>query len=50
MTTDRYEILAQRGQDWARLIESLRRMEAAVASIPFEPFFEPVAQLAGVYS
>src|SRR5207247_7658690 len=24
---------------------SLRRIEAAVASIPFEPFFEPVAQL-----
>src|ERR1700692_1631699 len=45
MTTDRYEILARRGQDWARLVASLRRIEAAVASIPFEPFFEPVAQL-----
>jgi hypothetical protein len=45
MRTDRYEGLAQRGQDWARLIENLRRIEAAVASIPFEPFFEPVAQL-----
>lgn len=45
MSADRYEILAQRGQDWARLIASLRRIEAAVALIPFEPFFEPVAQL-----
>ncbi|HYW37347.1 MAG TPA: hypothetical protein VE957_04470 [Terriglobales bacterium] len=45
MNTDRYESLAQRGQDWARLVASLRRIEAAVASIPMEPFFEPVAQL-----
>ena len=28
MNTDRYEILAQRGQDWARLVASLRRIEA----------------------
>jgi hypothetical protein len=34
MRTERYEILAQRGQDWARLIASLRRIERAVASIP----------------
>jgi hypothetical protein len=45
MRTERYEILAQRGQDWARLIASLRRIERAVASIPREPFFEPVAEL-----
>jgi hypothetical protein len=45
MKTDRYEFLAQRGQDWARLVASLRRIEAAVASMPLEPFFEPVSQL-----
>jgi hypothetical protein len=45
MRKDRYDILAQRGQDWARLVANLRQIEAAIASIPFEPFFEPVAQL-----
>ena len=45
MRADHYEILAQRGKDWARLVANLRRIEAAIASIPFEPFFEPVAQL-----
>jgi hypothetical protein len=45
MRTDSYDILAQRDQDWARLISSLRQIEGAIASVSFEPFFEPVAQL-----
>ena len=40
-----YEVLAERGQEWARLIANLRQVEAAVASIPFEPFFEPISEL-----
>lgn len=47
MRTDRYEILAQRGQDWARLIANLRHIEGAITSLPFEPFFEPVSELVG---
>jgi hypothetical protein len=45
MKTDRYTVLAERGQDWARLVANLRRIENAVASIPLEPFFEPLAEL-----
>lgn len=47
MNADRYTLLTQRGQDWSRLIANLRRIETAIASLPLEPFFEPVAELTG---
>jgi hypothetical protein len=45
MTSDVYGALARRGGDWARLIANLQRIEEAVGSITFEPFFEPVSPL-----
>jgi hypothetical protein len=50
MNTTPYEALSQRGSDWASLVRNLEHIEAAVASIPFEPFFEPVAVLHGMGS
>src|SRR5258708_17089515 len=47
MKTDRYTILAQRGLEWARLIANLRQIEGAIASLPLEPFFEPISELVG---
>jgi hypothetical protein len=47
MKEDRYAVLAQRGNDWARLVSNLRHIEGAIAAIPSEPFFEPVAKLTG---
>jgi hypothetical protein len=38
---DIYQTLAKRGSEWARLVENLTQLEGAVASIPFEEFFEP---------
>src|SRR5579864_3328774 len=45
MEEDVYDALARRGGDWTTLITNLRRIDEAVGSIPFEPFFEPVAEL-----
>jgi len=45
MKADRYTVLAQRGQEWARLVANLRKIEGAVDSLPLEPFFEPVSEL-----
>jgi hypothetical protein len=41
METDIYQLLAQRGEEWASLIDNLKRIERSVASIPYEAFFEP---------
>jgi hypothetical protein len=41
METDIYQLLAQRGEERAYLIDNLKRIEISVASIPFEAFFEP---------
>ena len=41
MGADIYQTLAKRGSEWAKLVENLTRLEGAVASIPFDEFFEP---------
>ncbi len=45
MEPDIYKALAQRGSDWSRLVGDLNRIEQAVNSIQFGPFFEPVSVL-----
>jgi hypothetical protein len=39
MKHDVYEVLADRGGDWVTLIGNLRRIDEAIGSIQFEPFF-----------
>ena len=45
MDNSDYEVFAARYPSSSRLVENLARMEAAISSGPFAPFFEPVALL-----